>query len=1094
MSWKTENVNVAFEMINQAVDEYSGFVLGLPEGDVISQILGKPKEKKDIDDQRAVRKTLSSITDRTNGGLSLSEIESNTDLVKLSGGTTRDDIFTMIHGKGNPFKPSSKELGFEGYSTEDLRDFNDNQMRHVLKYRSIENVSFNPALLTTGSDGSDIRDIVITGRPGSFVLPPPSLNSNLAVKPAQDAGFNKESPSFGTVIIKDTKFGVNARNAGHMPVFLSAVTPLEMSRCLPYLDVKVITKKGNRKSNKLGIYNFIRSSDTEKENINNTFFNPRPGLGSDIEGVVQDSFYNYMDLFTSPQTMVNADINKNRGQDFLKDSFNFDFENLEINKLTDFEFTNVKDPFQPLMTLLGFSVSISGIGHGLLASKKATLKIKLHDKSRIKDLESLLSPTLFASTKFIIEFGWSHPDGAVDSTNTIGKYLNALRDTGVYQLVNADYSFGNDSSVDINLNLACSGFQQMKSISAAGGVYTGLDAIIDDLEEVVNDLLNEKLPGDKKRGKIKRDIRGQLKISHSDLSKNSNLVLFEQVSKLRNKSNEIQEKPDIGAQKDFIKELLTLLYGSNVPDLDAYVNSVIKNAELNKDQSAALTISQEKKELPAEIIYGKFEALKEGIDPFRFQTCSKYFKENIKKYYSDSSAVKMIGIDGTYGSDKRSHVSLGKIISLFVGYPMATSYLYDEVQVFFYPVNPQSAAARRHTTASFPIKISDLRAELDKRIKAGESAFRDMSVHSFFSMLERLVSSQKCTAYGLFGGNGNNVDSSSKKLEDFQKKKREEKLAEANGALEPDAIAAIIENIEKKLDETNTGSKDRQVLIDNEIISSYESKLGKELKSNIDGRLKSCYKGDGMGGQNVDEGKFIPVNLSMYFESFPVKAESPSSKTDGFFGSIASFFKSSTDRRSIEDNGIIYDKNILRIHIYDENTSTDPNLSIYGTDFNFTPQAPQDPPIDPKKYSYPLLKNILMNAHPTIIHGAASGVVNSISLSSNTSGTLSNILMVESYGEMLNDEDNANVEAFDQTVLLPSTIQLELMGFPGLSRGQQIFIDFGTQTSLDNLYVVKTVDHSVSQGSFKTSAVLVASNQMVINSFRSKVESLFTSS
>ena len=175
MSWKTENVNVSFEMINQAVDEFSGFILGLPEGDVISQILGMtPNPSKDVEEQRAVRKTLSSITDRTNGGLSLSEIGTN--IVSLEN-APRDEIFTMIHGQGNPFKPSSLELGF--LRNQDYAEFDKEQMRHVLKYREIDNVSFNPVPLTTGSDGTDIRAVVTTVG-SSFIYPPINLNRNLS--------------------------------------------------------------------------------------------------------------------------------------------------------------------------------------------------------------------------------------------------------------------------------------------------------------------------------------------------------------------------------------------------------------------------------------------------------------------------------------------------------------------------------------------------------------------------------------------------------------------------------------------------------------------------------------------------------------------------------------------------------------------------------------------------------------------------------------------------------------------------------------------------------------------------------------------------
>ena len=56
-----------------------------------------------------------------------------------------------------------------------------------------------------------------------------------------------------------------------------------------------------------------------------------------------------------------------------------------------------------------------------------------------------------------------------------------------------------------------------------------------------------------------------------------------------------------------------------------------------------------------------------------------------------------------------------------------------------------------------------------------------------------------------------------------------------------------------------------------------------------------------------------------------------------------------------------------------------------------------------------------------------------------------------------------------------------------LNRGAQVFIDFGTGTSLDNLYIVKTVDHTISAGNFTTKAILVASNQFVVTSFRDKL-------
>jgi len=1108
MSYKTENVNVAFEMITQAVEEFSGFVLGIPEGNVVNQILGlENTEKKDPDqlkNERQVRKLLSSICDRTNGGTSLFEIGVvNRQAWAKSILTEREKIISVLHNGSEIYNiPDSEILG----DTAQIAELKKSGIgiKHILNYQT----GATPIVITrSAASGSEVtRTVAVTEFNGNFQLPPAVLNSNVAVGTL--AGFSKESPSLGAVILKDPKFGINSRNAGHMPVFLSAVSPIEMSRCTPYLDVKIVTNKKNKDYSKLGIFNFLRITDevsSAENSQNKTFSNPSPG--AEIENVTPDSYYSYMNLFTSPQTLVNANINRKWGSQKLGDFLEDKFTPGNSGDLGDFEYSDVKDPFQPFLTLLDFSVSIVGIGHGLLATKKAYLKLKLHDKSRIKDLEDLLSPTQFAATKFIIEFGWSHPDGAVDSTNTIGKYLNSLRDTGVYQLVSADYNFGGDSSVDITINMVCAGFNQMKSISAAGGAVTGLDTIIDDVENTIDKYLRVKrnlISGLNTKEKVTsriKEVRGELKISHSDLSKNSIFINFEDLSDWRKKAEEaFAEAP--GTEEDLFQGLLTMIFGTSINPADLLA---ILEADNDEILNRLLAERDGKKQNAGEIIYSKAKSLPLTADPFVGQVVADYY-DIIKG--KDVKTFPLIGINQTYSgtqadqiSNKYSgtqsyHISLGKIASMFIGYPMATCGLYDEVQLFFYPVNTQSAAARRHTTASLPIYLPDLLTEFNKRILASEQSFKDLSVQSFFTMIERIVSNQRSSLYGLFtsGGDANSATGLSKQLEEFQKKKVEEKLKEAKENLtnlqEGEASATAIQELESRGGNPPT-EKQRQDQIDLSIINFYESVLAKKLKAQIDAQLSAAYKGDGLQNiMTVDETRFTPINLSMYFETFPVRKVNDISDASGVFENIKNTFKNSLDRRGVEDNGVIYDKTILRIHIYDENTSMNPDISLFGTNSSLTPSTTKSELVALQSASYPLIKNLLMTYHPTIIHGASSGVVNSISVSSNTTGQLSNILIVESYGQMRDGEDSDPPELFDETVLLPSSVQLEMMGFPGLARGQQIFIDFGTQTSLDNLYTVKTVDHSVSQGQFKTSSTLVATNQMIVKSYRSKITKL----
>jgi hypothetical protein len=1074
MSYKTENVNVAFEMITQAVEEFSGFVLGIPEGNVVNQILGvESTEGRDIVQlaaERQIRKLLSSICDRTNGGTSLFEIGLvNRNAWKKSILTQREKIISVLHNGSEIYDiPDSEILGNSEQIAElNARSSQTSGIKHILKYKTGASPLVISRAAISGSESS--RNVAVSELDEAFQFPPDALNKNVAVGTL--AGFSKESPSLGAVVLKDPKFGINSRNAGHMPVFLSAVSPIEMSRCTPYLDVKIVTNKKNKPYSKLGIFNFLRITDeaTAESPLSKTFSNPSPG--AEIENVTPDSYYSYMNLFTSPQTLVNANINKKWGSqklgDFLEDKFT-------PGNLGDFEYSDVKDPFQPFLTLLDFSVSISGIGHGLLATKKAYLKLKLHDKSRIKDLEDLLSPTQFAATKFIIEFGWSHPDGAVDSTNTIGKYLNSLRDAGVYQLVSADYSFGADSSVDITINMVCAGFNQMKSVSAAGGVVTGLDTIIDDVENTIDNYLKEIEP-DAKTPKLK-EIRGDLKISHSDLLKNSIFINFDELSEFKKSALLfLQENIRKDFADEFFSNLLKMIFGKSVDPTILEDGNVEKLKEL---------LSSSSKISAGEIIYSKAKSLPGTADPFVGQVAAAYYDKVSGQVITD---VPLIGISEKYKSTP-DHISLGKIASMFIGYPMATCGLYDEVQLFFYPVNTQSAAARRHTTASLPIYLPDLLAEFDKRILASEQSFKDLSVQSFFTMLERIVSNQRASLYGLFSVGDKSP------LEEFQKKEFKDKLAEAKAELD---ATGRTEEAAGGDQEISPDLKEEQIqkLRDQNIINFYESDLAKKLKAQIDKRLSEAYLNDGLKDiMTVDDTRFTPINLSMYFETFPVRKVNSISDASDVFETFKNTFANTLDRRGVEDNGVIYDKTVLRIHIYDENSSMNPDINLFGTDSKLDPSNTGDYNTDLQKLaeaSYASTKNLLMQYHPSIIHGASSGVVNSISVSSNTTGQLSNILIVEAYGQIRDGENSSDqTELFDETVLLPTSVQIEMMGFPGLARGQQIFIDFGTQTSLDNLYTVKTVDHSVSQGVFKTSSTLVATNQMIVKSYKSRINKL----
>ena len=58
----------------------------------------------------------------------------------------------------------------------------------------------------------------------------------------------------------------------------------------------------------------------------------------------------------------------------------------------------------------------------------------------------------------------------------------------------------------------------------------------------------------------------------------------------------------------------------------------------------------------------------------------------------------------------------------------------------------------------------------------------------------------------------------------------------------------------------------------------------------------------------------------------------------------------------------------------------------------------------------------------------------------------------------------------EEVRVIPSTIKLDCIGLPVVQRGNQIYLDMGTGTTLDNIYTVTNVQHTIKPGDFSTSS------------------------
>ena len=75
-------------------------------------------------------------------------------------------------------------------------------------------------------------------------------------------------------------------------------------------------------------------------------------------------------------------------------------------------------------------------------------------------------------------------------------------------------------------------------------------------------------------------------------------------------------------------------------------------------------------------------------------------------------------------------------------------------------------------------------------------------------------------------------------------------------------------------------------------------------------------------------------------------------------------------------------------------------------------------------------------------------------------------------------------------IVVPAVGSLSSPGMPLLQRAQQFFVDANTGTTIDSIYTIQSVNHTIGEGGFKTTAKLIYTGQNRIDTLRTKLNDL----
>ena len=112
--------------------------------------------------------------------------------------------------------------------------------------------------------------------------------------------------------------------------------------------------------------------------------------------------------------------------------------------------------------------------------------------------------------------------------------------------------------------------------------------------------------------------------------------------------------------------------------------------------------------------------------------------------------------------------------------------------------------------------------------------------------------------------------------------------------------------------------------------------------------------------------------------------------------------------------------------------------------------------------------NAISNRVPTITYGTEASVIKQANLSTENDSQLSTIIMTgggPNPGPLTPQGMGAGTLPLQ---IFPTQLNMTILGCPLLEYMQQFFINFGTGTSVDNVYHAVSITHKIEQGNFES--------------------------
>jgi hypothetical protein len=528
------------------------------------------------------------------------------------------------------------------------------------------------------------------------------------------------SPSLSAIMVNNVRVLPIHRNVNAVTIFMNALPSIEISRCVPFLEVLFQFSRpptdADGRIQAPGLIKFLDGAETAN-GTRRLLLDSSIVKGTNSVGRQQEYTEVGMEVFTAPQTMVNA--NEDRAQNAGGSSRRS---------------APVLDKFRPLMTFKGLSIEIVPTT-GFMCFKTAKMDFVLHDKTRLAEVADFIRPDLYGNTEILIEYGWKHPDPP-SANNMYANLLNGMRCKEKYGIINVSMQFDEAGQAVISLSLAMRGANDFRTETISSD-ETGVSDIIRQVRNLTEQVGELRRRVFQSNSIGTREVRG-VQVLDAATDSNGQLLLTPELrTELANFRAALRNTQNPSARS--LLGALDNLYGTDG----------------RRGQTAQLrsTVQTNIARKLARISRG-------GVEPFAAAPTANYPEGRAagRRYisYSGDVAREITQADQQLRQlGVRPSVTLGSLFLAFVGQPLALSRKFDDVQLIFYPFNSYAGFARTLNIANFQVDTRYFLREYTRYRMENISRAGDMTLQDFLNFVSHtIVEDPAAPSYGLRNPNG----------------------------------------------------------------------------------------------------------------------------------------------------------------------------------------------------------------------------------------------------------------------------------------------------------------------------------------------------